>query len=632
MTFNYKLQHYSNGKQLSTLNPPAAAAMQATYLTSRATAHPTTKPLTPSPYRRRCLRITAQSQEIVTADPPSPSTIKLNRYSSRITEPKSQGGSQAMLYGVGLSENDMSKPQVGISSVWHEGNPCNMHLLKLSEEVKRGVEEAGMVAFRFNTVGVSDAISMGTRGMCYSLQSRDLIADSIETVMSAQWYDGNISIPGCDKNLPGTIIAMGRLNRPSLMVYGGTIKPGHFQGNTYDIISAFQCYGEYVSGSINDEQRKNVVRNSCPGAGACGGMYTANTIASAIEAMGMSLPYSSSIPAEDPLKLDECRLAGKYLLELLKMDLKPRDIITHKSLHNAMVIVMALGGSTNAVLHLIAIARSIGVELTLDDFQKVSDEVPLLADLKPSGKYVMEDVHKIGGTPAVIRYLLELNYLYGDCMTVTGKTLAENAQSYPRLPKGQDVIRPVSNPIKKTGHIQILRGNLAPDGSVAKITGKEGLYFSGPALIFEGEEAMLAAISENPMSFKGKVVIIRGEGPKGGPGMPEMLTPTSAIMGAGLGKDVALLTDGRFSGGSHGFVVGHICPEAQVGGPIGLIQNEDIISIDVQKRAINVELTDDELDERRNKWTPPPRKANRGVLLKYIKSVQPASKGCVTDE
>ncbi|TYI92062.1 hypothetical protein E1A91_D02G040600v1 [Gossypium mustelinum] len=478
--------------------------MQATFLSPRTTVLPATKPATAIPYRLQCLRVTAQSQATVTADPPSPSAVKLNKYSSRITEPKSQGASQAMLYGVGLSEDDMSKPQVGISSVWYEGNTCNMHLLKLSEEVKRGVEEAGMIGFRFNTVGVSDGISMGTRGMCFSLQSRDLIADSIETVMSAQWYDGNISIPGCDKNMPGTIIAMGRLNRPSLMVYGGTIKPGHFQGNTYDIVSAFQCYGEYVSGSISDEQRKNVILNSCPGAGACGGMYTANTMASAIEAMGMSLPYSSSIPAEDPLKLDECRLAGKYLLELLKMDLKPRDIITQKSLRNAMVIVMALGGSTNAVLHLIAIARSVGLELTLDDFQKVSDEVPFLADLKPSGKYVMEDVHKIGGTPSVIRFLLEHGYLDGDCMTVTGKTMAENAQSYPRFPDGQDIIRPVSNPIKKTGHIQILRGNLAPEGSVAKITGKEGLYFSGPALVFEGEEAMLAAISENPSSFKEK--------------------------------------------------------------------------------------------------------------------------------
>ncbi|XP_044500052.1 dihydroxy-acid dehydratase, chloroplastic [Mangifera indica] len=584
------------------------------------------------------LRVTAHTTAAtVTTDPSSPPTsstnsLKLNKYSARITEPKSQGGSQAVLHGVGLSDSDMDKPQIGISSVWYEGNTCNMHLLRLSEAVKQGVEQAGMVGFRFNTIGVSDAISMGTRGMCFSLQSRDLIADSIETVMSAQWYDGNISIPGCDKNMPGTIMAMGRLNRPGIMVYGGTIKPGHFQGHTYDIISAFQVYGEYVSGSISDEQRRNVLLNSCPGAGACGGMYTANTMASAIEAMGMSLPYSSSIPAEDPLKLDECRLAGKYLLELLKMDLKPRDIITRKSLRNAMVIVMALGGSTNAVLHLIAIARSVGLELTLDDFQKVSDEVPFLADLKPSGKYVMEDVHKIGGTPAIIRYLLEQGFLEGDCITVTGKTLAENAVNFPHLTEGQDIIRPLSNPIKKTGHLQILYGNVAPQGSVAKITGKEGLFFSGPALIFEGEESMIAAISEDPMSFKGKVVVIRGEGPKGGPGMPEMLTPTSAIMGAGLGKEVALLTDGRFSGGSHGFVVGHICPEAQEGGPIGLIQNGDVITIDVERRSIDVNITDEEMEDRRRKWTPPPYKFNRGVLYKYIKNVQSASNGCVTDE
>nr|XP_043607584.1 dihydroxy-acid dehydratase, chloroplastic [Erigeron canadensis] len=557
---------------------------------------------------------------------------KLNKYSSRITEPKSQGAAQAILYGVGLSDDDLKKPQIGISSVWYEGNTCNMHLLKLSEAVKQGVEKANMIGFRFNTIGVSDAISMGTRGMCYSLQSRDLIADSIETVMSAQWYDGNISIPGCDKNMPGTIMAMARLNRPSIMIYGGTIKPGHFEGHTYDIVSAFQVYGEFVSGKINDEQRTNVLKNSCPGAGACGGMYTANTMASAIEAMGMSLPRSSSTPAEDPLKLLECHAAGEHLLNLIRMDLKPRDIITPKSLRNAMVTVMALGGSTNAVLHLIAIARSVGLSLTLDDFQKVSDEVPFLADLKPSGKFVMEDVHKIGGTPAVLRYLLELGYLDGDCITVTGKTLAENAKEFPPLSEGQQIIRPPTNPIKETGHIQILYGNLAPEGSVAKITGKEGLYFSGPALVFEGEESMIAAISEDSASFKGKVVVIRGEGPKGGPGMPEMLTPTSAIMGAGLGKEVALLTDGRFSGGSHGYVVGHICPEAQEGGPIGLIENGDIITIDISKRRMDVQLTDKELDERRKTWTPPPYKATKGVLYKYIKNVQSASNGCVTDE
>ncbi|KAI4342591.1 hypothetical protein MLD38_027200 [Melastoma candidum] len=600
--------------------------MQSTLLSPRAAPSLPFTPLT-------SLRIKASSTASnATTTPAAAPPLKLNKYSSRVTEPKSQGGSQAILHGVGLSDEDLSKPQIGISSVWYEGNTCNMHLLKLSEAVKEGVQEAGMVGFRFNTVGVSDAISMGTRGMCFSLQSRDLIADSIETVMSAQWYDGNVSIPGCDKNMPGTIMAMGRLNRPSIMVYGGTIKPGHFQGHTYDIVSAFQVYGEYISGSISDDERKNIVMNSCPGAGACGGMYTANTMASAIEAMGMSLPGSSSTPAEDPMKLVECRLAGRHLLELLKMDLKPRDIITRKSLRNAMVVVMALGGSTNAVLHLIAIAKSVGIELPLDEFQKVSDQVPFLADLKPSGKYVMEDVHKIGGTPAVIRYLLEQGFLDGDCITVTGKTLAENAQAAPSLAKGQDIIRPVDNPIKKTGHLQILFGNLAPKGSVAKITGKEGLYFSGPALVFEGEEAMIAAISENPMSFKGKVVVIRSEGPKGGPGMPEMLTPTSAIMGAGLGKDVALLTDGRFSGGSHGFVVGHIDPEAQEGGPIGLVQDGDIITIDVQNRKIDVQLSEVEWEERRKAWNPPPYKAAQGVLYKYIKCVKSASNGCVTDE
>eukprot|EP00252_Welwitschia_mirabilis_P018075 TRINITY_DN40260_c0_g1_i1.p1 TRINITY_DN40260_c0_g1~~TRINITY_DN40260_c0_g1_i1.p1 ORF type:complete len:611 (-),score=111.43 TRINITY_DN40260_c0_g1_i1:319-2151(-) len=559
-------------------------------------------------------------------------SVKLNKYSSRVTEPKSQGGSQAVLYGVGLSEEDMHKPQVGISSVWYEGNTCNMHLLRLAESVKEGIRDAGMVPFRFNTVGVSDAISMGTRGMCYSLQSRDLIADSIETVMGAQWYDANVSIPGCDKNMPGTIMAMGRLNRPSIMIYGGTIKPGHFEGHTYDIVSAFQCFGEYVSGSISEEQRMNVVRNACPGAGACGGMYTANTMASAIEAMGMTLPYSSSTPAEDPLKLDECRLVGRYLLELLKMDLKPKDIITAKSMRNAMVLTMALGGSTNAVLHLIAIARSVGLNLTLDDFQKISDKVPFLADLKPSGKYVMEDLHKVGGTPAVIRFLLEQGLMDGDCITVTGKSLAENVRNCPPLTEDQQIIRPLGNPIKQTGHIQILYGNLAPEGSVAKITGKEGFYFSGPALVFEGEETMLAALSENPDKFRGSVVVIRGEGPKGGPGMPEMLTPTSAIMGAGLGKEVALLTDGRFSGGSHGFVVGHICPEAQVGGPIGLLQNGDMVTIDVKERRIDVALTEQEWAERQRKWSVPPYKVNKGTLYKYIKNVKSASEGCVTDE
>ncbi|GBG73628.1 hypothetical protein CBR_g16971 [Chara braunii] len=579
----------------------------------------------------------------VSAPAPPPTTVEdgegvdnvvLNKYSRRITQPKSQGASQAMLYGVGLSEEDMNKAQVGISSVWYEGNPCNMHLMKLATAVKEGVREAGMIAFMFNTIGVSDGISMGTEGMSYSLQSRDLIADSIETVMGAQWYDANVSLPGCDKNMPGTLIAMGRLNRPSLMVYGGTIKPGYAPcgDGPYDIVSAFQSYGQYVGGKITEEERARIVRHSCPGAGACGGMYTANTMASAIEALGMTLPYSSSIPAEDPLKLEECRMAGKYLIELLKKDIKPRDIITRAALENAMVLLMVLGGSTNAVLHLIAIARSVGVDLTLDDFQNVSDRVPFLADLKPSGKYVMEDLHKVGGTPAVLKYLMEAGLIDGSCLTVTGKTLAENLASCPPLSEGQEIIRPLSDPIKQTGHIQILYGNLAPEGSVAKITGKEGLYFSGPARVFDSEEEMLAALSEDPSSFKGTVVIIRGEGPKGGPGMPEMLTPTSAIMGAGLGKECALLTDGRFSGGSHGFVVGHITPEAQVGGPIGLVQNGDIVTIDVMKRIMDMDVSQEELERRRAVWTAPPLKVTRGTLYKYIKTVKSASEGCVTDE
>lgn len=569
---------------------------------------------------------TREREEAVEGETP------LNKYSSRITQPKSQGASQAMLYGVGLSEEDMNKPQVGVSSVWYEGNTCNMHLLKLAAIIKEGVKEAGMVGFRFNTIGVSDGISMGTEGMCYSLQSRDLIADSIETVMGAQWYDANISIPGCDKNMPGVVMAMARLNRPSLMVYGGTIKPGYSNGATLDIVSAFQSYGQFVAGTITEEERQTIVKHSCPGEGACGGMYTANTMASAIEALGLTLPYSSSIPAEDPLKLEECKLAGRYILELLKKDLKPRDIITRASLENAMVTVVALGGSTNAVLHLIAIARSAGLNLTLDDFQSVSDRVPFIADLKPSGKYVMEDVHKVGGTPAVLKYLLEKGLIDGSCMTVTGKTLAENLEGCPGLSDKQEVILPVETPIKATGHLQTLYGNLAPEGSVAKITGKEGLYFSGPARVFEGEEAMLSALAEDTESFKGTVVVIRGEGPKGGPGMPEMLTPTSAIMGAGLGKEVALLTDGRFSGGSHGFVVGHVCPEAQVGGPIGLVKNGDIITIDVEKRAMNMEVSEEELKKRREAWVSPPLKATRGTLYKYIKLVKSASEGCVTDE
>ena len=556
---------------------------------------------------------------------------KLNRFSSRITEPRSQGASQAMLYGTGLEPADMQKAEVGISSVWWEGNTCNMHLNDLAAKVKEGVKAAGLVGMRFNTIGVSDGISMGTDGMSYSLQSRDIIADSVETVMNAQWYDANISIPGCDKNMPGVLIAMGRINRPSLMVYGGTIKPGHWKNATLDIVSAFQSYGEYIAGKIDDHDRQMIVENSCPGAGACGGMYTANTMASAIEALGMSLPYSSSIPAIDSGKLEECLQAGQAIRNLLEKDIKPRDIMTREAFENALVIVMALGGSTNAVLHLIAMARSVGVPLDIEDFQKVSDRVPFLADLKPSGRYVMEDLHNIGGTPAVIKYLLEQGLMNGDCLTVTGNTLAENVADLPGLKPGQDVFRPMDKPIKETAHIQILKGNLAPGGSVAKITGKEGLKFSGPARVYDCEEDMLAGLENNEIQ-KGDVVVIRFEGPKGGPGMPEMLTPTSAIMGAGLGQEVALITDGRFSGGSHGFIIGHVVPEAQEGGPIGLIRNGDVISIDAETQTLAVDVSDEEMKKRRADWQMPPYKAQRGTLYKYIKNVKDASLGCVTDE
>ncbi len=556
---------------------------------------------------------------------------QLNKYSAHITQPKSQGASQAMLYATGLTSEDMNKAQVGIGSVWYEGNSCNMHLLDLAAEVKKGVTAAGLVGMRFNTIGVSDGISMGTDGMSYSLQSRDLIADSIETIMGAQWYDALIALPGCDKNMPGCLIAMGRLNRPALMVYGGTIKPGRFKNENLDIVSAFQCYGQYLAGQINEEERSEIVRHSCPGAGACGGMYTANTMASAIEALGMSLPYSASIPAEDTEKKEECHQAGAAILELLKLDLKPRDIMTRTAFENAMVTVMALGGSTNAVLHLIAMARAVDVPLTIDDFQSVSDRIPFLADLKPSGKFVQEDLHSIGGTPGVMKYLLKEGLIDGSCMTVTGKTIAENLESLPDLKQGQTIVHTVENPIKSTGHIRILRGSLSPDGSVAKITGKEGLHFSGPARVFDSEEDMLHALEENKIK-KGDVVVIRYEGPKGGPGMPEMLTPTSAIMGAGLGSDVALLTDGRFSGGSHGFIVGHITPEAQEGGPIALVRDGDLITIDAESNRLDVDVSESELAKRLSAWTAPPLKATRGTLYKYIKNVKSASEGCVTDE
>jgi dihydroxy-acid dehydratase len=555
----------------------------------------------------------------------------INRYSSRITQPKSQGASQAMLYGTGLAEEDLNKPEVGIASVWYEGNTCNMHLLKLAEQVKEGVQAAGLVGMRFNTIGVSDGISMGTEGMSYSLQSRDLIADSIETVMGAQWYDANISIPGCDKNMPGCLMAMGRLNRPALMIYGGTIKPGHRDQQTLDIISAFQSYGEYLTGRIDEDIRKDIVRRSCPGPGACGGMYTANTMAAAIEALGMSLPYSASTPAVDPGKLEECYRAGAAIRNLLEKDIKPRDIMTRAAFDNAMVVVTVLGGSTNAVLHLIAMAQAVGVKLTIDDFQRVSDRTPYLADLKPSGRYVMEDLHRIGGTPAVMKYLLQHDLVNGECLTVTGKTVAENLADVPDLKQGQDVIHSLADPIKSTGHIQILKGNLAPGGAVAKITGKEGLRFSGPARIYDSEEGMLSALERSEIQ-QGEVIVIRYEGPKGGPGMPEMLTPTSAIMGAGLGDQVALITDGRFSGGSHGFIVGHIVPEAQEGGPIALIQNGDRITIDAEHNRIDVAVSDAEMERRRAQWRMPPYKVSRGTLYKYIKNVKNASLGCVTDE
>jgi dihydroxy-acid dehydratase len=556
----------------------------------------------------------------------------LNKYSRRITQPKSQGGSQAQLYAVGLSDADMDKAQVGIASVWFEGNPCNMHLLDLAAAVKQGVNEAGLVGLRFNTVGVSDGTSMGTEGMKYSLQSRDLIADSIETVMGAQWYDANISIPGCDKNMPGCLIAMGRVNRPSIMVYGGTIRPGKSRaGQPLDIVSALTSYGEFIAKRIDEDERRDIVRHACPGAGACGGMFTANTMASAIEALGMSLPGSSSTPAEDPAKLAECRRAGAAIRHLLELDLKPRDIMTRAAFENAIVITMVLGGSTNAVLHLIAMARSVGVPLTIDDFQAVSDRTPFLADLRPSGRYAMEDLHEVGGIPALMKMLLARGALDGSCMTVTGKTLAQNLETAPDLAPGQDVIRAWDDPIKETGHIQILRGNLAPDGCVAKITGKEGLAFSGTAIAFDSEEEMLAALERGEIR-KGHVIVIRYEGPRGGPGMREMLTPTAAIVGMGLAAHTALITDGRFSGGSAGFIIGHVTPEAQDGGPLALVRNGDTITIDAKKRTIEVALSDAELAQRRAAWTAPPLRATRGALAKYIRNVRPASEGCVTDE
>jgi dihydroxy-acid dehydratase len=538
-----------------------------------------------------------------------------------------------MLYATGLSEADMSKAQVGISSVWYEGNPCNMHLLDLSTVVKESVAKAGLIPYRFNTIGVSDGISMGTKGMRYSLQSREIIADSIETVMGGQWYDGNISLPGCDKNMPGVAIAMGRVNRPSIMVYGGTIRPGcSMSGEPIDIVSAFQAYGQYIAGDITEEQRFDIIRNACPGQGACGGMYTANTMATAIETLGLTLPGSSSSPAEDPSKKAECENVGFAMRNLLKEDIRPRDILTRQAFENAMIVVNILGGSTNAVLHLIAIADAAGIKLTVDDFQAVSDRTPFLADLKPSGKWVMADMHKIGGTPALLRYLLKEGLIDGSGITVTGKTMRENVQSFRDFPEDQAILRPLSDPIKPTGHIQILRGQLAPGGSVGKITGKEGLRFEGTARCYDDEDDFIVALERGEIKKGEKtVVIIRYEGPKGGPGMPEMLKPSSAIMGAGLGKDVALLTDGRFSGGSHGFLIGHIVPEAQEGGPIGLIRDGDRIVIDAEKLIIDSDVSPEEMERRRKEWKAPALKYTKGTLKKYAMLVSDASQGCVTD-
>ena len=558
---------------------------------------------------------------------------KLNQVSSMITQPKSQGASQAMLYATGLTEKDMAKPQVGISSVWFEGNPCNMHLLDLSSLVRDSVAKAGLVPMRFNSIGVSDGISMGTTGMRFSLQSREIIADGIETVMNAQWYDANISLPGCDKNMPGVLVAMGRVNRPSIMVYGGSIKPGcGAAGQPLDMISAFQSYGQYLTGEIDEKQRFDIIRNACPGGGACGGMYTANTMATAIETLGMTISGSSSSPAEDPSKRTECEGIGETVKNLLKEDIRPKDIMTRQAFENAMVVVNILGGSTNAVLHLIAMADSVGIKLTIDDFQAVSDKTPLLADLKPSGKYVMHDMYKIGGTPALLKFLLKEGLIDGSGITVTGKTMKENVASWPEFSADQSIIRPLSNPIKPTGHIQILRGSLAPGGAVGKITGKEGLRFEGMAKCYDYEDAFVEALERGEIKKGEKtVVIIRYEGPKGGPGMPEMLKPSSAIMGAGLGKDVALLTDGRFSGGSHGFLIGHIVPEALEGGPIALAKDGDRIVIDAEKRVANLEISPGEIERRRKEWKAPKPRAKKGTLKKYASLVSDASHGCVTD-
>tara|TARA_R110000868_G_scaffold37111_14_gene131646 strand:+ start:60668 stop:62347 length:1680 start_codon:yes stop_codon:yes gene_type:complete len=556
---------------------------------------------------------------------------ELNKFSKHITQDGSQPAAQAMLHALGLNDEDLKKPMIGIASTGYEGNPCNMHLNDLAVHVKRGVNASNLTGLIFNTIGISDGISMGTPGMRYSLPSRDLIADSMESVVKGMSYDGMAAIVGCDKNMPGAVMAMLRVNRPAIMIYGGTIAPGHHNGKKLDVVSAFEAWGQKVSGSIDDQEFKDIVMNSCPGPGACGGMYTANTMASAIEAMGLTLPYNSSNPATNSVKVLECEDVGKYLYTLLEKDIKPKDILTKKSLENAFRLVTVLGGSTNAVLHMLAIAKSADIEFTLKDFQEISDSTPFLGDLKPSGKYVMEDLHKVGGIPAVMKYMLENGMLHGDCLTVTGKTIAENLAEVEPFQINQDVIHKLDNPIKESGHIQILYGNLATEGAVAKITGKEGLAFSGTARVFDGEEEANDGIGEGKVQ-KGDVIIIRYVGPKGGPGMPEMLKPTSAIMGAGLGKEVALITDGRFSGGSHGFVVGHVTPEAQTGGNIALVKDGDHIRIDAEKNEIHVELSEKELASRRAEWIEPPLKEQRGQLYKYAKTVSSASEGCVTDE
>jgi dihydroxy-acid dehydratase len=557
--------------------------------------------------------------------------IELNRYSKTLTQDPTQPAAQAMLYGIGLTDEDMKKAQVGVASMGYDGNTCNMHLNDLAKLVKQSIWEENLVGLIFHTIGVSDGMSMGTDGMRYSLVSRDVIADSIEAVCGAQYYDGLIALPGCDKNMPGSVMAMGRLNRPSIMVYGGTIKPGHYKGEDLNIVSAFEALGQKIAGNITPEDFMGVVKNACPSAGACGGIYTANTMASAIEALGMSLPYSSSNPALSEEKKAECLAAGKAIKLLLEKDIKPSDIMTRKAFENAIALIMVLGGSTNAVLHLIAMAKSINVPLSQDDFQEISNRIPVLVDMKPSGKYMMEDLHNVGGVPAVMKYMLKKGWLHGDCLTVTGKTLAENLESVPEIDfNAQKVVFPAEHPIKATGHLQILYGNLAEGGSVAKITGKEGQRFEGPARVFDGEFALIDGISSGRVKA-GDVVVIRNIGPKGAPGMPEMLKPTGAIFGAGLGASVALITDGRFSGGTHGFVVGHITPEAYDGGTIALVKDNDLVEIDAIKRTMTLKVSDDEIAARRAQWVRPALKAKSGLLYKYAKQVSTAAEGCVTD-